>query len=391
MSFANRVKLLKTAANQEILKFTQQPEVISFAVGMPAAEMFPIEELKHISNKVLEEAGNQALQYSTSEGFEPLRELVATRMNNKFKTNIRFKNIMITNGGQQALDFCAKLFINDGDTILCESPTYLAAINAFMPYCPNFVEVPTDDYGMIIEKLEEIIQITSNIKFIYIVPDFQNPTGRTWSLERRRQLMAIINKYEIHVIEDNPYGELRFEGDALPSLKSFDTKGLVIFISSFSKTFCPGLRIGWIAAEDIYFEKFVIIKQGADLHTSTINQMLIAKYMEMYDFDANLEKIINVYKRRRDVMINAIKVNFKKDIKFTYPQGGLFIWVELPYHIKAVELLERCLKDNVAFIPGDTFFPNSQVKNTLRLNFSNMSEEKIREGIWRIGKVLNEF
>jgi len=247
MIFAKRMDSLKVSAIREILKITANPEIISFAGGLPAPELFPIEEMKHVALTVLDEAGAEALQYSTTEGFMPLRKQIAHRMEEKLNVHVTYENIQIISGSQQGLDLSGKLFIDEGDIVLCESPTYLAAISAFKAYGPKFIEVPTDDNGMIIEELEKILKNTAKIKLIYVIPDFQNPTGRTWSLERRQNFMELINQYEIPVIEDNPYGELRFEGEMLPVLKTFDTKGLVIFFSTFSKIFCPGLRIGWIA------------------------------------------------------------------------------------------------------------------------------------------------
>jgi len=389
--FAKRMNCLEVSDIREILKIAANPEIISFAGGLPAPELFPIEEMKHVAITVLNEAGAEALQYSTTEGFVPLRKQIAIRMKNKFNVDATYENVQIISGSQQGLDLSGKLFIDEGDVVLCESPTYLAAISAFNAYGPRFIEVPTDDHGMIIEELEKIMESTPNIKLIYVIPDFQNPTGRTWSLERRKKFMAVINKYEIPVIEDNPYGELRFEGEILPALKTFDTKGLVMFFSTFSKIFCPGLRIGWIVADKKFLDKYALVKQGTDLHTSSMSQREISKYIELYDLDANVEKIKRVYKERRDIMLATIKKEFPENVKYTHPEGGLFLWVELPCYIKARELLLTCLKENVAFVPGDSFFPNGGVENTLRLNYSNMSEERIIEGIKRLAKVIKEY
>jgi 2-aminoadipate transaminase len=386
VTFAKRMESLRASEIREILKITQREEVLSFAGGLPAPELFPVEELKVISIKVLEEMGREALQYSTTEGYKPLREKIAERMGQKFKTNVSADNILITCGSQQALDFSGKLFLDEGDLILCESPTYLAAISALKAYGPRFIEVPTDDEGMIIKELEEIIVTQERIKLIYVIPDFQNPTGKTWSLERRRDFMKLVRQYDIPIIEDNPYGELRFENEILPSLKSMDTKGNVIFTSTFSKTFCPGLRIGWIAADVKFIEKYILIKQGADLCTSIRSQMEIATYMDVFDFEAHIQKLVAVYRKRRDVMVKILRETMPQGVKFTHPQGGLFLWVELPKSIKAMDLLQECLKNNVAFVPGDSFFPNGGVENTFRLNYSNMSEEKIIEGIQRYHK-----
>lgn len=391
MMFAKRMESLKVSAIREILKITANPEIISFAGGLPAPELFPIEEMKEVALAVLNEAGSEALQYSMTEGFMPIRKQIASRMNRKLSTDLTYENIQIISGSQQGLDLSGKLFIDEGDVILCESPTYLAAISAFKAYGPQFIEVPTDDNGMIISELEKIIAKTEMIKLIYVIPDFQNPTGRTWSLERRQQFMELINRYEIPVIEDNPYGELRFEGEQLPALKTLDSKGLVIFFSTFSKIFCPGLRVGWIAADKKYLEKYTLIKQGTDLHTSSINQQEISKFMDLYDLDENIEKIKAVYKRRRDVMVQTIKAEFPPEVNYTYPEGGLFLWVELPSHIKAEKLLLTCLTHKVAFVPGDSFFPNGGVENTLRLNYSNMPEERIIEGIKRLAKAIKEY
>jgi len=391
VAFSKRMELLKASEIREILKITQREEMISFAGGLPAPELFPIEEMKRISVAVLEEAGKEALQYSTTEGFEPLREKISKRMNQKFKTNVSLNNIIITCGSQQALDLSGKIFLDEGDIVLCESPTYLAAISAFKAYQCQFIEVPTDSDGMITSELEEIIEKTERIKLIYVIPDFQNPTGKTWSIKRRQEFMKIISKYEIPVIEDNPYGELRFEGDFPPSLQSMDNKGLVIFTSTFSKTFCPAMRIGWIAAAPEFIRKYVLVKQGADLCTSLKSQMEISKFIDLYNFDEHVKRLVALYRKRRDVMVKALEENLPQGTEFTRPQGGLFLWVELPRHINASELLKECLRNNVAFVPGESFFPNGGGINTLRLNYSNMPEKVIRKGIESLSKVIYKF
>ena len=388
--FAKRMDALNGSEIRELLKLIEKPEVISFAGGLPAPELFPIEEMKEISRIVLEESGTQALQYSTTEGFQPLREQIARRMNSKNKTNVTKDDILITNGSQQGLDFAGRVFLNEGDVVLCESPSYLGAINAFKSYGSKFIEVPTDKDGMIMEELEKILEVTENVKMIYVIPDFQNPTGITWTLERRKKFIEIISKYEIPVLEDNPYGELRFDGETLPSLKSLDTKGLVIYLGTFSKIFCPGYRLGWTCAAPKILEKFNICKQGADLQASTIGQMEVNKFMEMYDLDAHVKKIKECYVKRRDVMLKTMEEEFPEGVEFTHPQGGLFTWVTLPEGIDAGEMAKKCLEKNVAYVPGASFYPNGGVFNTCRLNYSNMPEDKIVEGIKRMGEVLRE-
>lgn len=391
MKFANRIDSLRASDIREILKITQRAEVISFAGGLPAPELFPVEEMKQISRLLMEESGRVALQYSTTEGYEPLRQKIAARIGRKFQTQASAEEVMITSGSQQALDFTGKLFLDAGDVVLCESPTYLAAISAFRAYQPEFIAVPTDDDGMIIEELERILTTTDNVKLVYVIPDFQNPTGRTWSRERRRRFIETVSRYGVAVLEDNPYGELRFEGEILPSIKSMDREGLVIGTGTFSKTFCPGMRIGWLVAAPPVIEKYVLIKQGADLCTSLRNQMEIDLFMELFDFEGNLVRLTELYRQRRNSMVAALEAMMPEGVSFTRPQGGLFLWVTLPERIKAIELLKRCLEQNVAFVPGDSFFPNGGVENTLRLNYSNMPEDRIREGVARLAAAIRSM
>lgn len=390
IKFAERMGKVEGSAIRELLKLTARPEVISFAGGMPAPELFPVEEMKKVSVAVLEEQGRVALQYTTTEGYLPLREKIAQRMNKTLKTSVSPDDILITSGSQQGLDFSGKTFIDKGDVILCESPSYMGALNAMKAYEPEFIEINTDNDGMIMEDLERVLASNDKVKLIYVIPDFQNPSGRTWPLERRHKFMEIINKYEIPVVEDNPYGELRFDGESLPSLKSLDTKGLVIYLGTFSKIFCPGYRLGWTCAAPKILEKFNICKQGADLQASTISQMEVNKFMEMYDLDEHVEKIKACYVKRRDVMLKTMQEEFPDCVEFTHPQGGLFTWVTFPEGIDAGEMAKKCLEKNVAYVPGASFYPNGGVYNTCRLNYSNMPEEKIIEGIKRMGEVLRE-
>lgn len=389
--FAKRMEALNGSEIRELLKLIEKPEVISFAGGLPAPELFPIEEMKEISRIVLEESGTQALQYSTTEGFQPLREQIARRMNSKNKTNVTKDDILITNGSQQGLDFAGRVFLNEGDVVLCESPSYLGAINAFKSYGSKFIEVPTDKDGMIMEELEKILEVTENVKMIYVIPDFQNPTGITWTLERRKKFIEIISKYEIPVLEDNPYGELRFKGESLPSLKSMDKKGLVIFLGTFSKILCPGYRLGWTCASQNILKKFIFVKQVADLQASSISQIEVSKFIDLYNLDNHVKKINEVYARRRDLMLETMKEEFPEGLEYTYPEGGLFIWVELPKHLDSRIIMKDCLANNVAYVPGWSFFPNGGTENCFRLNYSNMSDDRIVEGIKRIGLVLRKY
>lgn len=388
---ARRMAEIKASEIREILKVTERPEVISFAGGLPAPELFPVNEIKEVNRIVLESDGFKALQYTTTEGYRPLREWIADRMNKRLGTSFDCDNILITHGSQQALDLSGKVFLDEGDVVLCESPTYLAAISAFKAYGCEFAEIPTDEHGMNIQELEKQLEKCERAKLIYVIPDFQNPTGRTWALERRRELADISARHGVAVVEDNPYGELRFEGEFLPSVKSFDKTGNVLCTGTFSKIFCPGYRIGWIAGDKEIIRKYVLVKQGTDLQCNTIAQMEIAKFLELYDIDEHINKIRDVYRKRRDLTVKTMEEVFPEEVTFTRPQGGLFAWVELPTGINARDILEKCLEQNVAFVPGGSFFPNGGKENTFRINFSNMPEDRIVEGLTRLGGVLRQF
>ena len=390
VKYAKRMDLFKKSELGEILKLIEEPDIISFAGGLPASELFPVEEMKKVSVKVLDENGEEALQYSGSQGYLPLRNHIAKRMNEKGKTNVKAEDILVTSGSQQALDFAGNVFLDEGDIVLCESPSYLGALNAFKGYKPRIMEVPTDKEGMITEGLEKILKENDRVKFIYVIPDFQNPTGVTWSLDRRKKFMEVVNKYEIPVIEDNPYGELRYEGEFLPALKSFDTKGLVIYLGTFSKIFCPGYRLGWTCASKDILQKFITCKENSDLQTSTIGQRELSKYIDDYDLDEHVEKIKSTSKKRRDLMLDCMEKEFPEGVSFTHPHGGLFTWVKLPEKLNAQDLMKKCVENKVAYVPGGFFFPEGNKENYFRLNYSSSKEEKIVEGIKRLGDVLKE-
>lgn len=388
MKFANRMENVKASAIREILKLTKKPNIISFAGGLPAPELFPVEDIKSLTNEIFDTAGDKALQYSTTDGFDPLREAIVKQLMDKGIKAIDKENVLITSGSQQGLSFSGKIFLDPGDVVLVESPSYLGAINAFKASGCQFVEVETDESGMIMSNLEEAIKNHDRVRMIYVIPDFQNPTGKTWSLERRKSLIKLANKYNLPVVEDNPYGELRYDGDMIPPIKSFDTENRVIYLGTFSKTFCPGLRIGWVLAPKNILNKYILLKQGEDLHTSSLAQRQIALFLEKYDFEGHIETLKEVYKKRRDVMMESIKKYFPEEAEYTYPEGGLFTWVVLPEYIDTAKMMEKAVKQGVAYVPGGSFFPNGGHKNTMRINYSNMPEEKIIEGIKILGEVI---
>lgn len=388
LAFARRMDQLKSSEIREILKVTQQPDIISFAGGLPAPELFPVQELSECQTRVLRESGRQALQYSTTEGYWPLRERIATRMNKTLGTSLTMTNILITHGSQQVLDLAGKVFLDEGDVVLCESPTYLAALSAFKSYGCSFKEIPTDEHGMLMEPLRTTLEATPRVKLIYVIPDFQNPTGKTWSVERRQQLAALAAEFSVAVLEDSPYGELRYEGDPLPSVKSFDRADVVLYAGSFSKILCPGYRLGWVSGEKELIKKFVLAKQGTDLQCNTLCQMVIHDFLDNYDMDKHIGAIRATYGRRRDCLLAALDEHMPEGVTYVRPKGGLFSWMELPENMDATAILKKCLEQKVAFVPGESFFPVSGKKNTLRLNFSNMPETRIIEGVQRLANVL---
>ena len=389
--FSDRANGLKASAIRELRKLTEMPEVISFAGGLPAPELFPVEKIKEVMADVMDKEGQAALQYGPTEGYIPLREIIAKQRMTTAHKELKADDIIITTGSQQGLEFSAKLFLNKGDVVICESPSYLGAINAFQAYEPKFVEVKMDDDGMIISELVKALKENPNAKMIYTIPDFQNPTGKTMSDDRRKRIAELAAEYKIPVIEDNPYGELIFEGNVHPAIKSFDKEGWVVFLGTFSKIFSPGMRLGWICASPEILHKYVMIKQGADLQSSSLDQRITAAFMQKYDLDKHILKIREVYGKRRTLMLESMDKYFPAGVKHTNPYGGLFAWVELREDLDAGKIMEECIKENVAYVPGESFFPTSGRKNYFRVNYSCMPEDKIVEGIKRIGKVLSKY
>jgi 2-aminoadipate transaminase len=388
---------MTSSAIRELLKVTEQPDMISFAGGLPAPEVFPVEEMAVAADRVLRDYGPQALQYSTTEGYRPLREWLA-RHTAAPGLAISPDNILITSGSQQALDLLGKIFINPGDRLVVEAPTYMGALQAFNAYEAEYVAVPSDDQGMITDALEPALQ--AGPKLIYSLPTFQNPAGRTLTLERRRRLVELAGRYGAPIIEDDAYGQLRFEGEHLPTLlmvagsgtanSSGLYEGSVIYLSTFSKTLAPGLRLAWIVAPLDVIRKLVQAKQGADLHSATFNQMIAYEAVRDGFLQRHLPVIRQVYRERREVMLAALTEHFPPGVRWTRPQGGLFLWLTLPEGLNAAELLPDALAAKVAFVPGAPMFPNGGGENTLRLNFSNASPDQIRQGIARLGRVLHK-
>ncbi len=396
--YAHRIKQMSSSVIRELLKLTEEPDIISFAGGLPAPEVFPVKEFREACNYVLENFGAQALQYSTTEGYRPLREMIA-RHAARYVADITPDNILITSGSQQALDFMGRVFINRGDYIVVESPTYLGALQAWNAYGAQYIPVRTDEDGMIVDELEAALRIGP--KFIYVLPNFQNPSGVTLSFERRKQLIHLADKYGVPIIEDDPYGQLRYEGEHIPSLVSLDSQyrgknggcysGNVIYMSTFSKLLAPGLRLAWVIAPEQVIRKLVMTKQAADLHTASFNQYVAYEVGKGGFLDEHVKVIRSVYKERRDVMLEMMDEMFPDDVKRTRPLGGMFLWGILPESMDAAEVLKIAIDRKVAFVPGAAFHATGGGHNTMRLNFSYSTPDTIREGITRMGVLLKEL
>jgi 2-aminoadipate transaminase len=384
---------------RELLKLTEKPDMISFAGGLPAPEVFPYAEVEAATKAVSRDHARVALQYGTTEGFTPLRELIV-RLMGDYGIRVGLGNVLVTSGSQQGLDLIGKLLINAGDRVLTECPTYVGAVQAWNAYQAEYITVPADDDGLCVDEIEDALR--AGPKFLYVLPNFQNPGGTTLSLPRRRRLVEIANHYGVPIVEDDPYGQLRFEGERLPSIAELDAEyhgcarsesaftGNVIYLSTFSKTLAPGLRIAWVVAEETVIQKLVQIKQGTDLHTGTFAQVLTWELARNGFLERHLTTIRAVYGERRRTMLGAMETHFPPGVRWTRPEGGLFLWVTLPAGADSMELFRRALEEKVAFVPGSAFFPNGGGKECFRLNFSYATPDRIEEGIARLGRAMRK-
>jgi len=391
--FSNTIKNSKRSVIRELLKLTQRKELISFAGGLPSPESFPVEELKDIVAEVLNTDGTMALQYGETEGDLRLRKALIDRYKSE-GVQIELGNLIITTASQQGLDLLAKIFINPGDKIICGLPSYLGGLSAFRSYGANLVGVPLDEYGLrsdLLEKMLAEMKAKNDLpKFIYIIPDFQNPAGITMPEWRRKEILEIAYKYDVLIAEDSPYREIRFEGTPQPMFYQLDNKGYVITLGTFSKTFAPGFRIGWVMANEEIIDKFVVAKQATDLCTSAFVQKIAATYIEKGYFDKNIQKTVAMYKEKRDAMLSSLEKYMPKEVKWTTPEGGLFLFVTLPEWMDSEKLFMRAIEKNVAFVMGNAFYCDGSGRNTIRLNFSFMSVENNIEGIRRLADAVKE-
>lgn len=398
--YAARTQHMQSSAIREILKVTQQPDIISFAGGLPAPDVFPFDQVREATSRVLTQYPQQALQYGTTEGYLPLREMIVRHMQ-RYGIHCNASNVLITSGSQQALDLIGKVMIDEGDRVIVDEPTYLGALQAWNVYGAQYITVTNDDDGMDPQGLEKAIR-ADGAKFIYALPNFQNPTGLTTSRQRRAEIVQLSDHYDIPIVEDDPYGQLRYEGEHEPSLLTLDAQfrgdgevsdacfmtGNVIYLSTFSKTMCPGFRVAWVVAPEDVILRMVQAKQGADLHTSTFAQMVAYETAHGGFLDTHILTIRRVYRERRDLMLALMDELFPSEVTWTRPKGGLFLWVRLPETIDSTALLEKAVEQKVAFVPGGSFFPHGGGNNTFRMNFSNATPEQIEEGIKRLSDVI---
>ena len=384
---------MKASAIREILKLVQNPEVISLAGGMPDPVTFPVEEIKEISQNIFNKKSAQALQYSSTEGLPELRRCILDHLA-KDGNKGELENIIISSGSQQGLDLVGKTFLSPGDVAIVELPSYLAALNAFYSYGGELVGIPMDDEGMQMDILEEKLTQLKNegkkVKFIYTISNFQNPAGVTMSLARRKKIIEIAHKFNVFIVEDNPYEKLRFEGEPTPSIYSLEKNGSVISLGTFSKILCPGLRLAWILGNKEVIRKIAILKQATDLCTSILSQLIACEYCQSGKLEENIKSNVQIYKKKRDTMLNALEKYFPKETVWTKPQGGFFVVATLPEYIDTGEMFKEAIEEKVAYVPGAPFFADRKGQNTMRLSFCFPSAEDIDEGIKRLGKVIKK-
>ena len=389
-SFSDKVLGLKASAIREILKFTAFPDVISFAAGNPSPDAFPSKEVAEITADILSKNPVAALQYSITEGYTPLRDVLKTRLADQNSFNADMDELVITSGGQQASELSCKVFINPGDTLICESPSFIGCLNSFKSYNANLVGIPLEKDGMDLEKLENALKTNPNTKLIYVIANFQNPTGLCTSYEKRKAIYELARKYDVMILEDNPYGDIRFEGEDIPSLKSLDTDGRVIYAGSFSKILAPGIRVGFVSAPKEVIQKIVVCKQCSDVHSNILAQMICHEYLTKYDLNAHLEDIRKIYRRQSALMLDCLDKYFPGSVKYTRPEGGLFIWCTMPEGSDMLGFCKEAVeKHKVAVVPGTAFMISEDEPTvSFRLNYSTPTDKQIIKGCEILGDML---
>lgn len=391
-TFSDKISNLKPSAIREILKMTADPSIISFSAGNPAPDAFPVEEIRRITSDILDKEPIAALQYSVTEGYAPLREAVKKRLASQNSFVPGKDDLIITSGGQQASELSCKVFLNEGDTLICESPSFVGCLNSFKSYNANLAGIEMDDEGIKLDELENAVKNNKNVKLLYIIPNFQNPSGRCMSAERRKAVYELACKYNFIILEDNPYGELRFEGEDIPSVKSLDTEGRVIYAGSFSKVISPGMRIGFVSAAPEIISKIVVCKQVSDVHSNILAQMICHRIITEYDFDGHIAHLREIYRRKYNIMAQSIEKYFSPKVKVTKPQGGLFIWGTLPEGADMQAFCKKAIERKVAVVPGNAFLTDDTMPTlSFRMNFSTPTDEQLVEGCRILGDLTHEL
>jgi 2-aminoadipate transaminase len=391
ITYATRMDGVRPSAIRELLRLGADPEIVSFGGGYPDPALFPMAELSEVFQKLLTSTDPDTLQYTESRGLPQLREHIARRLT-RDNMPCGADDVLVIQGGQQGLDLAAKLVLDAGDTVVTENPTFLGALIAFAPCEPRYAPVRIDEDGMDMDHLEETLACNPGAKLLYTVPDFQNPTGVTLSLERRNRLIELANRHDLLVLEDTPYRALRYEGTHVPTLKSLDTQGRVVHLGSFSKILAPGMRLGWAVADGDVLEKLGLLKLAADTQCSTLNMAATASYLDCFDIDAHIVQVCAAYKRKRDIALQTLAAALPSSVRFTRPQGGLFTWLSFPEGFDAATFMRETLlpRGKVAYVPGATFFPGRQEPHHARLSFSGVSDEALVRGLGRLGELLHQ-
>lgn len=389
--FSDRISSLQPSAIREILKATADPAIIPFAAGNPDTAAFPVEDVRAIAAQILENDPITALQYGVTEGYAPLRTRVSDYMKEKHNIGRAFDSLIITSGAQQVMDLATKALCNFGDIVICETPSFIGSLNCFRSYGVQLRGVPVEADGMNMEILEQKLKENKNVRFIYTIPNFQNPSGATMSLEKRKRLYALAKAYNVLILEDNPYGELRVKGEHLPSIKSFDEDGIVLYAGSFSKIFAPGVRVAYVIAPSPIVAKMTVGKQASDVHTPVLNQMLVERWMATTDFEAHIEKIRGIYRRKLNLMCDLIDEKLGGFVEYVRPEGGMFVWCKLPERVDMMDFCNKAVQNKVAVVPGSAFtVEDGETSDCIRLNFTTPSDERIKEGMEILGKLKDE-
>ena len=391
-TFSDKISSLQPSAIREILKATADPAIIPLAAGNPAPDAFPVEEVQKISAEILAEEPITALQYGVTEGYQPLRDELKSWLARREKIGRDFDDLLVVSGATQIMDLTTKVLCNEGDTVICEETSFIGSLNCFRSYGCKLKGVPVEADGMNVDALEEALKTTENAKFIYTIPNFQNPAGATMSLAKRKRLYELAVKYNKIILEDNPYGDLRVAGEPLPTIKSMDTEGIVVYAGSFSKILSPGLRVAYCVGPKPILAKMTVGKQASDVHTPCLNQMIVYRWLRDYDVEAHIKKIQGIYRKKLNLMCDCIDKELGDFVEYVRPEGGLFIWCKLPDDVDMLDFVQRAVKKKVAVVPGNAFLMNDTDKTQyIRLNFSTPSDEKIAAGIKLLGEVAKEY